>query len=348
MFGLKSSKHAVDSSVLLLKLEMSLQVYKIPWICTALRTLVDVCPQLTKPEVMSVLSRSSVLMRQRDRVEETLDAMQQAGAASLHVISDFDMTLTRFAHNGKRVPTTHNILDSRLLVDEECGKKMRELLNTYYPIEIDASRTVEEKLPFMVEWWTKVHHLLVEQKIRKDLLAPAVRESNAATSMLRDGYRVFFDHLAQRDVPLLIFSGGVGDVLEEVIRQHGVFRPSVHVIANYMDFDHAGVLRAFKGDLIHTFNKRKGALSHVARFPELQARRSVLLLGDSLGDLNMAAGVPEPRRLLTVGFLNDQVDARRESYVNSFDIVVLAQDDTMDVPNAILRFVMSSGDNNGN
>ena len=30
--------------------------------------------------------------------------------------------------------------------------QIRELLNTYYPIEIDASRTVEEKLPLMVEW----------------------------------------------------------------------------------------------------------------------------------------------------------------------------------------------------
>ncbi|XP_077357848.1 7-methylguanosine phosphate-specific 5'-nucleotidase-like isoform X2 [Festucalex cinctus] len=327
MFGLKSCKRTVDSSVLLLKL-----VYKIPWLCTPLRTLVDIWPQ-----VMSELSRTSVLMKQRDRVEETLKVMKQAGTASLHVISDFDMTLTRFAHNGKRVPTSHNILANRLLVDEECGKKMRELLNTYYPIEIDASRTVEEKLPFMVEWWTKVHNLLVEQKIRKELLAAAVRESTkSVTSMLRDGYKAFFDQLARGDVPLLIFSGGVGDVLEEVIRQHGVFHPNVHVIANYMDFDHAGVLRAFKGDLIHTFNKRESALSHVARFPELQARRSVLLLGDSLGDLNMAAGVPEPRRLLTVGFLNDQVDARRESYVNAFDIVVLAQDDSMDVPNAVL------------
>lgn len=29
---------------------------------------------------------------------------------------------------------------------------MRELLNTYYPIEIDPGRTAEEKLPLMVEW----------------------------------------------------------------------------------------------------------------------------------------------------------------------------------------------------
>lgn len=31
--------------------------------------------------------------------------------------------------------------------------QMKELLNTYYPIEIDASRSAKEKLPHMVEWW---------------------------------------------------------------------------------------------------------------------------------------------------------------------------------------------------
>lgn len=305
-----------------------------------MRTVLAIWHQLTKTEIPE-LAKCSVLMRERSRVEETIYAMQRAGAGSLQVISDFDMTLTRFAHNGKRVATTHNILDNRLLINEDCTKKMKELLNIYYPIEIDASRSIEEKLPLMVEWWTKVHELLIEQKIRKDLLAQAVRESS---TMLRDGYKVFFDGLAEHQVPLLIFSAGVGDVLEEVIRQNHVFHPNVHIISNYMDFDRTGVLRAFKGQLIHTFNKREGALSHAAGLRELQGRPNVLLLGDSLGDLTMADGVSEPQNVLTIGFLNDQVEERKETYINSFDIV-LVKDETMDVPNAIFRYITSSRDN---
>eukprot|EP00064_Thunnus_orientalis_P019162 superscaffoldBa00004672_g19276 len=228
-------------------------VYHIPWIYTPVRSILAIWHQFTKTEIPE-LAKCSVLMKERSRVEETIYAMQRAGAGSLHVISDFDMTLTRFAHNGKRVPTTHNILDNRLLINEDCTKKMRQLLNTYYPIEIDASRTAEEKLPLM------------------------------------------------------------------------------------------GVLRAFKGQLIHTFNKREGALSHAARLTELQGRPNVLLLGDSLGDLTMADGVSEPENILTIGFLNDQVEERKETYVNSFDIV-LVKDETMDVPNSILRYITSSRDN---
>lgn len=70
---------------------------------------------------------------------------------------------------------------------------------------------------------------------------------------------------------------------------------------------HKGVLRAFQGQLIHTFNKREGALSHASGLRVLQGRPNVLLLGDSLGDLTMADGVSEHQNILTIGFLNDQV-----------------------------------------
>ncbi|KAJ0058322.1 hypothetical protein NL108_013193, partial [Boleophthalmus pectinirostris] len=219
------------------------------------------------------------------------------------VISDFDMTLTRFAFNGKRCPTCHNILDNSRLISDECKLQLKELLNTYYPIEIDCSRSVEEKLPLMVEWWTKAHELLIEQKIKKDALALVVRESDAR---LRDGYKFFFDHLHEHSIPLLIFSAGIGDVLEEVIRQAGVFHSNVNVFSNYMDFDELGVLQAFKGELIHIYNKREGALLNTGHFRELRARPNVLLLGDSLGDLNMADGVQDMENILKVGFLNDK------------------------------------------
>jgi len=281
------------------------------------------------------LSNPSVHMRDPQRVQEILQSMQKAGSNTLQVISDFDMTLTRFAFNGKRCPTCHNILDNSKLISEDCKEKLKDLLNTYYPIEIDSSRSVDEKLPLMVEWWTKAHELLVQQRIKKDLLATVVRESDA---MLREGYQLFFDHLFEHSIPLLIFSAGIGDILEEVIRQAGVFHPNVKVFSNYMDFDESGVLTAFKGELIHIYNKREGALLNTGHFQELRTRPNVLLLGDSLGDLTMADGVQDIENILKIGFLNDKVEERKQSYLDSYDIV-LVKDETLEVSNAILLYL---------
>ncbi len=74
----------------------------------------------------------------------------------------------------------------------------------------------------------------------------------------------------------------------------------------YMNFFHQGELTGFDGDLIHVFNKNENAVHDSEYFRRLQGRSNVLLMGDSLGDLNMADGA-DAKHLLKIGFLNDKV-----------------------------------------
>ncbi|KAF4012602.1 hypothetical protein G4228_004225 [Cervus hanglu yarkandensis] len=226
------------------------------------------------------------------------------------VISDFDMTLSRFAYNGKRCPSSYNILDNSMIISEECRKELKALLHHYYPIEIDPHRTIKEKLPHMVEW---------------------------------DGYKTFFNTLSQNNIPLFIFSAGIGDVLEEIIRQRKVFHPNIHIVSNYMEFDEDGFLKGFKGQLIHTYNKNSSVCENSDYFQQLQGKTNILLLGDSMGDLTMADGVPGVENILKVGFLNDKVEERRERYMDSYDIV-LERDETLDVVNGLLQHILQQGD----
>ncbi|XP_072502556.1 7-methylguanosine phosphate-specific 5'-nucleotidase isoform X2 [Notamacropus eugenii] len=284
--------------------------------------------------------KATVLMRHPQQVQEVIHSLRKGGCHKLQVISDFDMTLTRFGFNGKRCPTSYNILDNSKLISEECQKKLKDLLHYYYPIEIDPNRTVKEKFPLMVEWWTKAHNLLCQQKIQKYQIAQIVRDSDA---MLREGFETFFNTLYRSNIPLLIFSAGIGDILEEMIRQMNVFHPNIRVVSNYMDFDESGYLQGFKGNLIHTYNKNSSVLEDSKYFEQLQAKTNILLLGDSMGDLTMADGVSNVGNILKIGFLNDKVEERRERYLDSYDIV-LEKDETLDVVNGILSHVLCEQD----
>nr|XP_010592754.1 7-methylguanosine phosphate-specific 5'-nucleotidase [Loxodonta africana] len=284
--------------------------------------------------------KSTVLMRQPERVQEIVGALRRGGGDRLQVISDFDMTLSRFAYNGKRCPSSHNILDNSKIISEECQKELKVLLHHYYPIEIDPNRTAREKIPHMVEWWTKAHDLLCQQKIQKVQIAQMVRESDA---MLREGYKMFFNILYHNNVPLFIFSAGVGDILEEIIRQMKVFHPNIHIVSNYMDFDENGFLQGFKGQLIHTYNKNSSVCENSSYFQQFQGKTNILLLGDSMGDLTMADGIPDVENILKIGFLNDKVEERRDRYMDSYDIV-LEKDETLDVVNGLLQDILRQGD----
>ncbi|XP_058532399.1 7-methylguanosine phosphate-specific 5'-nucleotidase [Ochotona princeps] len=289
---------------------------------------------------VSALRKATVLMRQPERVQEIVSALRRGGGDRLQVISDFDMTLSRFSYNGKRCPSSYNILDNSRIISEECRKELASLFHHYYPIEIDPHRTVKEKFPHMVEWWTKAHNLLCQQRIRKCQIAQVVRES---TAVLREGYKMFFHTLYQDNIPLFIFSAGIGDILEEIIRQMNVLHPNVHIVSNYMDFDEEGFLRGFKGQLIHTYNKNSSVCENSGYFQKLQGRTNILLLGDSMGDLTMAEGAPDVQNILKIGFLNDKVEEQRERYLDAYDIV-LERDETLDVVNGLLQHILRPGD----
>nr|XP_005584257.2 7-methylguanosine phosphate-specific 5'-nucleotidase isoform X2 [Macaca fascicularis] len=261
-------------------------------------------------EEVSTLMKATVLMRQPGRVQEIVGALRKGGGERLQVISDFDMTLSRFAYNGKRCPSSYNILDNSKIISEECRKELTALLHHYYPIEIDPHRTIKEKLPHMVEW---------------------------------EGYKTFFNTLYHNNIPLFIFSAGIGDILEEIIRQMKVFHPNIHIVSNYMDFNEDGFLQGFKGQLIHTYNKNSSVCENSGYFQQLEGKTNVILLGDSIGDLTMADGVPGVQNILKIGFLNDKVEERRERYMDSYDIV-LEKDETLDVVNGLLQHILCQGD----
>ncbi|XP_032090607.1 cytosolic 5'-nucleotidase 3A isoform X2 [Thamnophis elegans] len=285
---------------------------------------------------MPEFQKKTVHIKDPEKVEEIICGLIKGGAAKLQIITDFDMTLSRFTHNGKRCPTCHNIIDNCNLITEECRTKLFHLKEIYYAIEIDPNLTVEEKYPYMVEWYNKSHALLIEQGLQKNKLAEIVRESDV---MLKEGYEFFFDKLQEHNIPVFIFSAGIGDILEQIIHQAGVYHSNIKVVSNFMEFDDNGILKGFKGELIHVYNKHDGALKNTEYFKQLKDNSNIILLGDSQGDLTMADGVANVEHILKVGYLNDKVEELLEKYMESYDIV-LVKDDSLDVANSILQKIL--------
>jgi 5'-nucleotidase len=110
------------------------------------------------------------------------------------------------------------------------------------------------------------------------------------------------------NIPILVFSAGVGDVIDEALLANNLTQDNVKVISNYMTYNTEGKLVAFTDKLIHMYNKNETSIPHSSTyFQDLSHRHNVILLGDSLGDLQMSKGVEPPSTVLTIGFLNDKV-----------------------------------------
>lgn len=61
-------------------------------------------------------------------------------------------------------------------------EEANSLFSKYYPIEIDPKMMEEEKIPYMLEWYGKIHDLLVKCNLNQGSIKGMVSTS---TVMLR-------------------------------------------------------------------------------------------------------------------------------------------------------------------
>ncbi|XP_014661678.1 PREDICTED: cytosolic 5'-nucleotidase 3-like isoform X2 [Priapulus caudatus] len=279
------------------------------------------------------LNTPSVFIKNRQQVEGIIRQLVAGGPEKLQVIADFDHTLSKHSHEGQIIATCFGILENSSAMPQIYKDQVTQLKEIYYPIEFCHEMTNQEKYPYMVEWWTKAQSIFVQCELYKETITEMVAQTKC---VLRDGSERLLYKLYKHGVPLLVFSAGIGDILEEVMRQKSTMHDNVKVVSNYMEYNGNGKVIGFKGNLIHTFSKNESAIENSDYFEKLSHRHNIILMGDSIGDCHMADGCPSPEATLKIGFLNHGVDRLLSKYQDLYDIV-LVQDGTMDVPTAIIN-----------
>lgn len=296
----------------------------------------------TQPEVLLRQGDAVVLTRSKKDLDKKLDALRRGGADKLQVIADFDQTLTRFSMaDGRRSRSTHGLLDSQHL-SEEFRADLRTVFSQYNPYAMDHADH-DTKMAYLEEGWRKAHTVLVTHRVTRNDIQKCVE---GGTWALRDDFPALLSLLRRASVPLLIFSAGIADVLSAMLR-HALDAQAargVRVVSNRILFDSNGHATGYSEPVIHSMNKGAVALdSHspvldlssggdVASGPGgdvveewgdvIAGRSNVVLLGDSLGDLQMADGVPDRQTMLSIAFLNDKVAEKEAEFLANFDIVI--------------------------
>ncbi|KAF1762410.1 hypothetical protein GCK72_010672 [Caenorhabditis remanei] len=305
--------------------------------------------QLKKTEVVPLLmewfvQQQQIICANPTEVAAKLRKMVAGGARKTVVISDFDYTLSRFANEkGERLSTTHGVFDDNVMrLNPALGQQFVDLKNKYYPIEFCPILTQEEKIPHMEKWWGTSHSLIVNEKFSKNTIEDFVRQSRI---VFKDGAEDFIQSLDAHNIPLVIFSAGIGNIIEYFLEQKlGAIPRNTHFISNMILFDEEEKACAFSEPLIHTFCKNSSVIQkETSFFHEINGRVNVILLGDSMGDIHMDVGVERDGPTLKVGYYNGSLDdtAALKHYEEVYDIVLI-HDPTLDVAQKIVDMINST------
>lgn len=280
--------------------------------------------------------RKRIIMDRRN-LTKIKDEIKKDGADKLHILTDFDRTLTKAVVNGEKTPSIISELRNGNYISEDYSKKAHELFDKYHPIEIDPNIPLKEKSEKMYEWWKKHFELLIESGLNKKHLEKIIANGKI---QFREGVKEFLDFLHDKNIPLVIISsaGLGGDSISMFLQKQKRLYDNIHIISNVYEWDKRGNAVAVKEPIIHVLNKSEISLKKLSIYDDLKNRKNVILLGDSVGDIGMIEGF-DYHNLIKIGFLNENVRENLLDYQKNFDILI-TYDGDMNYVNKLLKEIV--------
>jgi len=280
------------------------------------------------------MSMKNIIYSNPQKLEQTLGNIQKDGLEKIHILADFDRTLTKAFIEQKSRPSLISVLRSEWILWEDYSKKAYELYDYYHPIEIDPNISMEEKKKQMKIWWEKHLDLLVETWLKKQDVEKAVELWKVE---FREWVIPFLNFLNKNNIPLIIISanGLWADSIKIFLEKNNVDFPNIEIISNAFIWNENGKAVWYQKPVIYTFNKDETILQEFPGiYEKIKNRKNVILLWDSLWDPNMIDGF-DYENLINIGFLNDKVDELFEEYKKRYDIII-TQDGDFEIVNKIL------------
>ncbi|MFA5188617.1 MAG: haloacid dehalogenase-like hydrolase [Patescibacteria group bacterium] len=277
----------------------------------------------------------NILIPDQERLDSLIRNFKEQGKDKIHVLADFDRTLTGAFIEGQKVSTVIAQFRQSGYLTPDYALKAHELYNTYRPIEIDPKVSKNEKIAKMHEWWQKHFALLVSNGLNKKVMDEIVSKR---ALKFRAGALDFIDSLHENNIPLVIMSAGPGDMISQYLKQEGRLYNDIHIIANFFDFDKEGKVIKIKEPIIHSLNKKEIFVKDFPAFKDVKERKNVILLGDGVDDIDMIEGF-DYDNLIKIGFLNENVEGNLPEFKKKFDVII-ENDGDMDFVNDLLKEII--------
>ena len=178
----------------------------------------------------------------------------------------------------------------------------------------------------MEEWYQKCMDLYYKYNLTKDMLDKSIDNSNL---IFRSGAKEFLKKYQEKNVPIIILSAGIGNVIERFLKNNDLYNDNVYIISNFLRFDEKGNMKPFKEKIIQSVNKSIDNKYLKEINEKTKGRKYKSLVGDLIEDEKM---VPKSEwdTTLKMAFLDIDMEKNLEKYRKNFDIVFTKGDSNFD------------------
>jgi len=268
----------------------------------------------------------TVYIKDKIGFQEKINALKSWWADKLHVLADFDRTLTKWFYEGRPISSIASFLYEDGTMCEEYQTAGKALFDHYYPIEQDATIDREIKKAAMDARWEAHLNLLIQHKLsQKDIQAVISHKE----LQLRRYTDQFFAMLAAHRIPTIIMSAsGIGyDSIGLFLQKEWINQEYIDILSNAFVRDDQWYAVGRKDPVIHSMNKNEITVhAFPAVYKKIAMRKNVVLLWDSLHDVEMIDGFAYDT-MLSIGFCLSEKKEVRDLFIQTYDVVIFDDGD---------------------
>ena len=281
---------------------------------------------------------TQTIIPNKKNLDKKISALIKDGSAKLHLLADFDRTLTRAFVRGRSVPALVAILRNHDYLGPEYSRQAFLLYNKYQSIGENKKISFRKKSSAMRQWWTLHYALLKKSGLTKSIMVRAMRSQHA---QLRTGAKQLLKTLNDKTIPLVIVSSaGLGQESIEIMLRHNRCRyKNITIISNQLRWDRSGRFVGVKSPIIHALNKDGRQLKKIRAFEKIKGRHNIILLGNNPYDISMSAGF-KFKNIIKIGFFNEKKTWLKE-FRRLYDIII-PNDGSMKTVNQLLKSINAS------
>lgn len=256
-------------------------------------------------------------------LEQDLKELFEDGVDKVHVLADFDGTLSKEYLEGKKTASIISILrNTPGYLSPEYQAEAHKLHDEYSKYEKNLELSLQERKTKMTEWWNLHADLLIKSGLKKEQIEKLAR---SGLIEWRPGAKNFLKLMEKLKIPVVIISAsGVGQAIEYFCQGQNI-DAGVHYLVNQFIWDEDGLAIAHKQPVIHSLNKDETVVHEQQEiWRDVQDRVNVLLLGNNNGDAEMVKGF-KYKKLVSIGFLDGEEKDRQFDLGKSFDHVIVEE-----------------------
>lgn len=227
----------------------------------------------------------------------------------LYIIADFDHTITTIDSQN-----CWGILSKIPNISPNYIKESRENHKYYFKIEQDDKVDYETKNQIMRKWYEEHVELLVKYKLKEKDLNQISQDKSI---VLRKGVPEFLKFTNENNIPVIIISAGISNIIEGTLKKHGCLYENIYILSNIFRFKN-GQIKSLRNKIIHSLNKDKLEVPPKIK-DVLKEKDEVILIGDNVGDTLMC--VKKNSKTIKIGFLNYEDNNKLSYFQKHFDII---------------------------